>query len=62
MKTKCNCGFSKGPQPKPYEGGKLADIKNAFQPLRSQKKGKFNYLKLFLLLLIAYVIVKSISC
>tara|TARA_B100000575_G_C22543166_1_gene348130 strand:- start:6 stop:194 length:189 start_codon:yes stop_codon:yes gene_type:complete len=62
MKTQCNCGFSKGSQPKPYEGGKLADIKNAFQPLRPQKKGKVNYLMVFLVALLIYVIVKRISC
>tara|TARA_B100000902_G_scaffold339949_1_gene342465 strand:- start:210 stop:398 length:189 start_codon:yes stop_codon:yes gene_type:complete len=62
MKTQCNCGFSKDSQPKPFEGSKLADIKNAFQPLRVQKKGKINYLMVFLVALLVYVIVKRISC
>ena len=62
MKTQCNCGFSKDSQPKPYEGGKLADIKNAFQPLRTQKKGKVNYLMVFLVLLLVYVIVSRLYC
>tara|TARA_B100000575_G_scaffold238501_1_gene200851 strand:- start:506 stop:694 length:189 start_codon:yes stop_codon:yes gene_type:complete len=62
MKTQCNCGFSKDSPPKPYEGGKLADIKNAFQPLRAKKKGKINYLMVFLVALLVYVIVNRLYC
>ena len=62
MKSQCNCGFSNESQPKPYEGRSLADIKNAFKPLKPQKKGKVNYLMVFLVVLLVYVIVKRISC
>ena len=62
MKTQCNCGFSNGSQPKPYEGGKLTDIKNAFQPLRNNKKGKVNYLMIFLMIILAYVVMNRLYC
>ena len=43
MNTKCNCGSLNNQQISPYEEKKLTDIRNAFQPLRAQKKEKVNY-------------------
>ena len=61
MRSKCNCGLSNNSQPTSYEGRELTDINNAFQPLRSQKK-KVNYLMVFLLMILAYVIMNRLYC
>ena len=62
MNTKCNCGSLNNQQISPYEEKKLTDIRNAFQPLRAQKKEKVNYLMVFLLILLAYVVMKRLYC